>query len=108
MKFTVVIAPSAEADLEQAFLWAAARAPERASRWLAKFQQALASLQSLPERCGIAPESSDCDFEVRQLLFGRKPHVWRALYLIVGMEVRVLHIRRAAMQPLDPSELAGP
>ena len=105
MSFRVIIEPRAEADLEAAYLWAKERAPTTAARWLNRFHKALESLSALPERCGVAPESSDVDIEVRQLLFGHKPNVWRALFAIDGDEVRVLHVRRAAMENAGRSDL---
>jgi hypothetical protein len=33
-----------------------------------------------PERCPIAPENARFNFEVRQLLYGRKPHLYRILF----------------------------
>ena len=50
----------------------------------------------------LAPESSRFPFEVRQLLYGRKPHVYRILFTIEGDTVHVLHIRRPRQQLLKP------
>jgi plasmid stabilization system protein ParE len=106
MNRRVVLQPRAEADLEQAYLYAAQRAPESAARWLNRFHAALQTLSIFPEQCAIAPESDAVGFEVRQFLFGRKPHVWRALFVIESNEARVLHIRRATMEHADPSDLS--
>ena len=32
------------------------------------------SLSELPHRCALAPENAEFPFEVRQLIYGRKPH----------------------------------
>jgi hypothetical protein len=40
---------------------------------------------------------------VRQLLYGRKPHVYRVLFTIEGDVVRVLHIRHGRRKPALPS-----
>jgi plasmid stabilization system protein ParE len=105
MSFRVVVEPRAEGDLQQGYLYAARRAPAGAARWLNRFQEALRSLSTLPERCPIAPESESVGIEVRQLLFGRKPNVWRALFTIHDDEVRDLHIRRGSMQDASTSDL---
>jgi plasmid stabilization system protein ParE len=101
----VVVQPRAEEDLEQAYQYAAQHAPVSAARWLNRFHAALQTLSMFAERCAIAPESDAVGFEVRQFLFGRKPHVWRALFVIDSNEVRVLHVRRATMEQADPSDL---
>ena len=97
MSLRVYIEPKAEADLRAACQWAAQSAPETASRWLSRFEEALQSLSTFPERCGIAPESDAVGLEIRQLLFGKPPHKWRALFIIENAEVHVLHIHRGSM-----------
>jgi plasmid stabilization system protein ParE len=54
---------------------------------------AIASLATFPERCPLAPEAVGLHFEVRQFLYGRKPHVYRILFTIEGDTVNILHIR---------------
>lgn len=61
---------------------------------------ALNSLTESPERCGLAPENDAVEPEIRQLLYGRRSGVYRALFTITGREVRVLHIRHAAREAL--------
>jgi len=45
-------------------------------------KEAVASLAELPHRCPLAPENKEFPFEVRQLLYGRKPHQYRVLFTI--------------------------
>ncbi|MGD0414539.1 MAG: hypothetical protein ABSA80_04235 [Terriglobales bacterium] len=40
-------------------------------------------------------------FEVRHLLYGLAPHVYRILFTIEGETVHVLHIRHGRRQPLE-------
>jgi hypothetical protein len=49
------------------------------------------SLAEMPERCSIA-ENKEFSFEVRHLLYGRKPHVYRAVFTIEGDTVYILHL----------------
>jgi plasmid stabilization system protein ParE len=107
MNYTVIVMPRALRDLDGAYLWASRSAPETAARWLNRFHAALRTLSSNPERCGIAPESEVVGQEIRQFLFGKRPNVWRALFTIQGGEVRVLHVRRAAMDSASADELGG-
>ena len=105
MKYEVRLQPPAESDLEDAYHWVAEQAPETAARWLARFQDALQSLALNPERCGFAPEHKKLKRDLRQLLFGRKPNVFRAVFLTDGALVRVMRIRRAAQRFLTRKEL---
>ena len=105
MFYRVELQPLAEGDLEEAYLWAAKRAPETASRWLTRFHEALGTLKENPQRCGFAPEHKKTKRELRQLLFGRKPNVFRAVFLVENQVVRVLRIRRASRKGLTRKEL---
>lgn len=106
MAFQVLLQPLAEEDLRAAVLWAAAHAPETALQWAMRFQAALETLAENPRRCGFAPEHRKLNRELRQLLYGRKPNVFRAVFVIEGQQVRIVRIRRAAQKPLTRDELA--
>ncbi len=69
-------------------------------RWFQGLREAVASLAHSPQRCALAPENATFPFEVRQLLYGRKPHVYRILFTIEGDTVYVLHIRHGRRQPI--------
>lgn len=105
MKYTVIVQPRALRDLEEAYSWSARRASEAAARWLNRFRDVLQTLSTNPQRCGIAPENDVVGREIRQLLLGKYPNVWRALFVIQEGEVRVLHVRRALMQTATPEDL---
>ena len=64
-------------------------------------EEAMASLGILPARCPLALENDRFPFEVRQLLYGRKPHVYRILFTIDGDTVNILHIRHARRKPME-------
>jgi plasmid stabilization system protein ParE len=68
-------------------------------RWFVALRGTIASLANLPSRCALAPESRDSPVEVRQSLYGRRPHVYRILFAIEGDVVQVLHIRHARRRP---------
>ncbi len=91
--------------MEEAYQWAVRHAPQTAARWLARFHEALQRLGKNPERFGVAPEHKKLRREVRQLLFGRKPNVFRAVFVIDDDAVRVLRIRRASRRLLTRKEL---
>src|SRR5688572_27237581 len=108
MTYEVRLQPPAENDLAEAYLRAARHAPETALLWLTRFHEALQSLAEHPERCGLAPEHKQFAREIRQLLFGRKPNVFRAVFLIEGDTVRIIRIRRASQRNLTRKDIGLP
>jgi len=104
MAFRVELTAEAEADLQRAFAYIQADAPENAARWLHGLYDAVDSLQRFPERCGTAPEHEWTDFELRQYIYGR----YRVLFTIQNDSVYVLHIRHGAREFLTPDELHKP
>lgn len=101
MAFRVETSAEAEADTEEIFDWLVSQhAGEAGMRWFLALEEAIASLATLPERCPPAPENTTFHFEVRQLLYGRRPNVYRILYTIEGDTVYILHIRHGRRKPL--------
>jgi plasmid stabilization system protein ParE len=78
----------------------AQEAGETGLRWFEGLEKAIMTLADMPERCSLAPENTQVPFEVRQLLYGRKPHLYRILFTIEGDTVYVLHIRHGRRRPL--------
>jgi plasmid stabilization system protein ParE len=75
-------------------------AGETGLRWFQGLRQAVAMLADFPQRCALAPENAVFPFEVRHLLYGRKPHVYRIIFTVEGHTVSVLHIRHGRRQPI--------
>ena len=109
MAYRVDIARSAEAELEELYLWVVERAPQQGTVWFNGLEQAILSLDRHPERCAIAPESFNPDHPVRVLHYGRSPHVYRVFFAIDhgAKIVRVVHVRRGARQRPTAGELTG-
>lgn len=105
-KYRLIIQPPAFEDLDAAYEWIRERAPGAAARWFNGFVDALNSLTESPKRCGLAPENDAVEPEIRQLLYGRRSGVYRALFTITGSDVRILHIRHAAREALSAEDLA--
>jgi plasmid stabilization system protein ParE len=100
MTFRVDISAQAESDAELIFEWLITQhAGETGARWFSRLDDAIASLAAFPERCSLAPESVQFPFEVRQLLYGRNPHLYRILFTIDGEVVKILHIRHGRRKP---------
>jgi plasmid stabilization system protein ParE len=94
MDFRVELSDRAQLDIAAIYDWLRAqRAGDAGERWFLDLRAAIASLTSLPSRCPVAAENRDSPLELRQLLYGRRPHIYRILFAIDGDVVQVLHIR---------------
>ena len=101
MAFRVEITREAETDAKDIMEWLISQqAGETGLRWFQGLDRAIASLASMPNRCPLAPENGEAPFEVRHLLYGRKPHIYRAIFTIDGAVVYVLHLRHGRRKPL--------
>jgi plasmid stabilization system protein ParE len=106
-RFRVIILPSAERDIGDAYEWIAERDQEAAIRWYNRLSDVIDSLESLLERCAIAPESNFFKTEIREIFHGRRQHRYRILFTVSGNTVYVLHVRHGARLRLgedEPSE----
>jgi plasmid stabilization system protein ParE len=102
MAFRVETTAEAEREAEAILEWLLSQhAGDTGIRWFLALDEAIASLATFPERCHLAPENATFPFEVRQLLYGRKPHVYRILFTIESETVYVLHIRHGRRRPLS-------
>lgn len=102
MAFRVETTPQAEDDATQILDWLLSQhAGETGLRWFLRLDDAIASLANNPARCPLAPENASVSFEMRQLLYGHKPHIYRILFTIVGNVVYVLRIRHGRRRRLD-------
>ena len=97
MSYRVIVAPTADAEAQDAFDWYAERSPAAARRWYAGLAAAIASLAEGPEGCPVSEDDSEAlGREVRLKLYGRRRGVYRILFAIRGDTVHVLRIRHAA------------
>jgi len=100
VRFTVYLTVRAIRDLESSREYIARFAPETAGRWYCEILEKLLRLEENPQSRPLAPEGAEFPFEIRQLLIRTKSRrANRALFTIVGDQVRVLAIRRPG-QPL--------
>jgi plasmid stabilization system protein ParE len=108
MTFLVEFAARAVRDLEILYLQKNAAESQAAARWYNGLERAVYGLASYPHRCPVAPEARRMKRELRHLLYGKKPHVYRVIYEIDEdrQAVLVLHIRHGARRKLKSSDLA--
>ena len=96
MAYLVNLTPRAKQDLDKIYAAVIREAPYRGPQWFDRFEQSILSLSDLPERCSIVPKLSTAERTVRQLLFGRRRHVYRIYFAIFSDVVSVLHVRYGA------------
>jgi plasmid stabilization system protein ParE len=94
VRYKVTFRPEArEEALDAADYIAEHGAPEIALQWYEGLEAAVGSLESMPARCGYAPEHEAFPgIELRQLVY----HSHRLIFTIRENEVHVLHVRHVA------------
>jgi plasmid stabilization system protein ParE len=95
-RFRVIVLPSAEQDIGDAFEWISERDQAAAIKWYNRLSEVIDSLELLPLRCPLPPESQFFKDEIRETFHGRRHHRYRILFTISGNTVYVLHIRHGA------------
>lgn len=99
MTFRVETTTAAEQDADAIFEWLLSQhAGATGMRWFMALKDTIASLAKFPER--FCSGNSAFPFEVRHLLYGHPPHVYRILFTIEKKTVYILHIRHGRRQPL--------
>lgn len=105
MAYRVEISYRAERDIEDIVRYLHQHSPRAATRWHAGILEAVHTLEELPERAGLAPESEELGIELRQLLYGKRRNVYRILFTIEGDTVNIVRVRHSAQDLLKPYEL---
>jgi plasmid stabilization system protein ParE len=109
MIYELFLLPRAQADVESIVRFLAERSPQGATSWRVRWEQVLEQLRTGPLKCGLAPESSRYDAEIRQLLFKtRRGRTYRALFTVVGRGVYILHVRAPGQNLLRRGQLRRP
>ena len=103
MGHRVLLTPQVKQDIESAYLYIRADAPETAGRWRIRLLEQIRTLSKFPGRHEIAVEARDAGVALRQMLYGN----YRILYTVDGDEVRVHALRHGARRPFRPNELPG-
>jgi len=104
MAYLVSLTGRAERDLAHLYVDINAQHSDAALNWYRGIKQAILSLEEQPNRCPVTPENH----KLRHLLYGGKPHIYRAIYRILEKEqrVEVLHIRHGARRRFKRSDVA--
>ncbi|MHB9035479.1 MAG: type II toxin-antitoxin system RelE/ParE family toxin [Armatimonadota bacterium] len=110
MAYRVDLTPQAVADIEEAFQYINQATPIRSKRWLTGLMDMVYSLEEMPERFPVAPESADFGKEIRQALYGKRTGIYRIIFRIHREAssdgvVRVICVRHGARDRLKPEDL---
>lgn len=99
MEYRFEVSERALADADRIFDRIAARSVAQARRWYQGLFREFESLTQFPLRCPAAPEGAAYDREVREGLYGKRPSVYRILFVIRDDLVVVLAIWHASHGP---------
>ena len=104
MGYLVNLSARAERDLAHLYGEINAEHHDAALSWYLGFKEAILTLEEHPKRCPIAPGSD----KFRHLLYGNKPHNYRAIYRVLEeqKQVEVLHIRHGARRRFKSPDVA--
>jgi plasmid stabilization system protein ParE len=104
--YQVIILPSAERDIGDAYEWLVERDSEAATRWYNRLMELILALDTFPERAPLARESKTLRREVREVFHGRRQYKYRILFAVTQAKVHVLHVRHGARLALGETEMA--
>ena len=102
MAYLVSFTFRAERDLGRLYDEMDAEHSQAAMRSYRRLKDAILSLEKRRNRCPVTPAK----VELRHLLYGHKPHVYRVIFRVVEREkqVVVLHVRHGARRGLGAAE----
>src|ERR1700738_1821260 len=80
MAYHIEFAEREARDLEALYVEKNATESQAASPWCNGLEEAIYALASYPHPCPAAPEARNLRRELRHLLYGKKPHVYRVIY----------------------------
>jgi toxin ParE1/3/4 len=94
MEYQVDFTDRANRDLDLIYIKINAEHSVAALNWYRNLKRSIHTLAELPNRCPITRKQN----ELRHLLFGNRPHVYRVIFRVVEREkcVIILTIRHAA------------
>jgi plasmid stabilization system protein ParE len=102
MTYRVIIQPRAEREIQTAARWLFTESKSRATtlRWVRMIRAKIETLKKNPRRCPVDQDSEVYGEEVRVLLVGKRPGIYRVLFRIRDDEVHVLTVRHTSRQTL--------
>ena len=109
MKFRLILSARAESDIEGIVGYLVQRSPQGAAAWCDRWEEVLGELRERPLGFGRAPESSQHDADIRQVLFKtRRGRTYRALFTVIEAGVYIIHVRGPGQDFVPSEELRLP
>lgn len=106
MNFVVYVTDPAANDAFHIYQWLADRSPRGAASWKTAYRRALVRLQTTAASLGLAPETTEFDEELREMVFKtRSGHRYRLLFVIRGDAVQVARIRGPGQDLLSRDDI---
>jgi plasmid stabilization system protein ParE len=104
MGYLVSLTSRAQRDLAFIYAHINAEDSDAALKWYMGMKDSILRLERQPNRCPVTSENKN----LRHLLYGSKPHIYRVIYRIMEKQkhVEVLHIRHGARRRLKPLDIA--
>ena len=105
MSYRIELSREAKRDLWSYYQFASQHSLPDANRWMERFETAISTLGERPDRCSLSRESRRMKVELRDFLFGKRPSVYRVVFLIDRDTVRVLRVCRSQRGALSVDEI---
>jgi plasmid stabilization system protein ParE len=106
MARSVKLHPEAASDIRQIIRFISERVSSRSAEgWNARIEAAIERLASEADQWPQADDAADLSIDLREMLCGRRPQVYRILFTIDGDVVNVYRIRHAAQDRLSQDDL---
>lgn len=107
MTFHVVFTRRANNDVAEKETWLSRLGNQTVSRWRARLFGAVERLEFDPLCYPKADEADELGLDLREILFGRRRHVYRMVFLVdeAAQVVKVYRIRHAAQDRLTADDI---
>ena len=96
MAFRIDFDERAIAEILEILDWISDRSPDRAEKWYQGLVDEINTLVTFPLRCPVSPDEKAFGEPVRELLYGKRPSIYRILFTMREDVVVVLTIKHAS------------
>jgi len=105
MAFQAVFTRRANTDLAAMEMWLTQCGLPAVRRWRVRLLRIIENLEADPHRYPQAAEAADVGIDLREALFGRRPHVHRILFSMDEQTVTIQRIRHAAQDQISQDDV---
>jgi toxin ParE1/3/4 len=106
MARSVELHPETAKDIRQITRFISERVSSKsAARWHDRIEAAIGRLANEADQWPQAEDAAELGIDLREMLYGRRPHVYRILFTINGDVVNVYRILHAAQDRLTLDDL---